>query len=215
VLRGAALLALALAVSTGCGGAATTRSASPATTPPTSSPASIRQVAPSVVPADVGSSGLPSPVGATAPRASPPVQIRIPAIGVDSSLVQLDARPDGTLEVPSDFNAPGWYKRGPAPGELGPAIILGHLDSYTGPAVFWRLSSLHPGDAARIRRQDGSELDFRIQRLSTFSTGAFPTNEVYGPTAGPELRLITCGGDYSLTRRQYLANVVAFASLAS
>ena len=99
--------------------------------------------------------------------------------------------------------------------ELGPAIILGHLDSYTGPAVFWRLSSLHPGDAARIRREDGSELDFRIQRLSTFSTGAFPTNEVYGPTAGPELRLISCGGGYSLTRRQYLANVVAFASMGS
>jgi hypothetical protein len=171
-------------------------------------------VAPSVVPADTGSSGLPAPAGATVARGSPPVRLRLPPIGVDSSLVRLDSKPDGTLEVPSDFDKPGWYMRGPAPGEAGPAIILGHLDSYTGPAVFWRLSSLHPGDPVEVRREDGSELAFRIYRVATFSTDAFPTTDVYGPTPGPELRLITCGGTFSLSRRQYLGNVVAFASLA-
>jgi sortase (surface protein transpeptidase) len=129
-------------------------------------------------------------------------------------MVQLDERPDGTIQVPSDWNTPGWYARGPAPGEPGPAVVLGHLDSFTGPAVFWRLSSLRTGDAVEIDRQDGSHLTFSVSRTATFAVDSFPTREVYGPSSGPELRLITCGGDYSVSRHQYLSNVVAFASLA-
>jgi sortase (surface protein transpeptidase) len=168
-----------------------------------------------VQPLDGGSSGLPAPSGVTASRASPPTRISIPAIGVDAGIVPLDARPDGTLEVPPDWNTPGWYARGPAPGENGPAVILGHLDSFTGPAVFWRLSAVQPGDPIEIDRQDGSRLTFSIRRTATFAVDSFPKSEVYGPTGGPELRLITCGGSYSVSRRQYLSNVVAFASLAS
>jgi hypothetical protein len=180
-----------------------------------SSPNQIRLVPPTVRPLDGGSSGLPAPSGVTASRAAPPTRIRIPAIGVDAGMVQLDERPDGTIQVPSDWNTPGWYARGPAPGEAGPAVILGHLDSFTGPAVFWRLSSLHSGDAVEIERQDGSRLTFSVRRTATFGVDSFPTSEVYGPSSGPELRLITCGGDYSLSRHQYLSNVVAFAALAS
>jgi sortase (surface protein transpeptidase) len=170
-------------------------------------------VPPSVVPAAIGSSGLPAPAGVTAPRAAPPVRIRIPAIGVDSSLQQLEARSDGTIEVPSDPGRAGWYNRGPVPGEVGPAIILGHLDSHSGPAIFYRLASLHAGDAVLIGRQEGSDLSFRVQRVATFPVDGFPTDQVYGPTPDPQLRLITCGGTFSLSRRQYLENVVAFAGL--
>ena len=215
----AALLALVVLLGTGCGGAAQpARGAAPSSRPassPGSSPVTIQLVPPSVVPNNFGSSGLPAPGGVTASRASPPVRLRIPAIGVDSSLLQLDARPDGTIEVPSDFDKPGWYSRGPAPGENGPAVVLGHLDSYTGPAVFYRLSSLHAGDTVTVNRADGSELAFKVQRLASYPTDNFPTSEVYGATPAPELRLITCGGNFSVTRHQYLANVVAFAALAS
>ena len=178
------------------------------------SPSQIQLVPPTVRPLDGGSSGLPAPSGVTASRAAPPTRIRIPAIGVDAGMVQLDERPDGTIQVPADWNTPGWYARGPAPGEAGPAVILGHLDSFTGPAVFWRLSSLQPGDTVEIQRQDGSHLTFSIRRTATFGVDAFPTSEVYGPSSGPELRLITCGGNYSASRHQYLSNVVAFAALA-
>jgi sortase (surface protein transpeptidase) len=203
----------------GCGGGAPSSGAPGATAGqarsrslPTSSPAQIKLVAPTVQPLDSGSSGLPAPSGVTASRAAAPTRLRIPAIGVDSTLGQLDKKADGTMDVPSDFNQPGWYARGPAPGEKGPAVILGHLDSYTGPAVFWRLSTLHAGDVIEVDREDGSKVTFKVTRIASFSVDSFPTAEIYGPSAGPELRLITCGGTYSLTRRQYLSNVVAFAS---
>src|SRR5439155_26749676 len=175
VLRVATLVALAVIVAVGCGGAASARPAGHATARPAESASTIPLVAPSVVPADTQSSGLPAPASSVGPRASPPVRLQIPPIGVDSSLVQLDAKPDGTIEVPSDFGKPGWYTRGPAPGEPGPAVILGHLDSYTGPAVFWRLSSLHPGDAVKVQRQDGSQLTFDVRRVASFATDSFPT----------------------------------------
>ncbi len=203
----------------GCGGGAPSSGAPGATAGqarsrslPTPSPAQIKLVAPTVQPLDSGSSGLPAPSGVTASRAAAPTRLRIPAIGVDSTLGQLDKKADGTMDVPSDFNQPGWYARGPAPGEKGPAVILGHLDSYTGPAVFWRLSVLHAGDVIEVDREDGSKVTFKVTRIASFSVDSFPTAEIYGPSAGPELRLITCGGTYSLTRRQYLSNVVAFAS---
>ncbi|MBJ7597518.1 MAG: class F sortase [Candidatus Nephthysia bennettiae] len=174
----------------------------------------IQLVPPTVRPLDSGSSGLPAPSGVTASRVAPPIRILIPTIGVDSGIVELDQRPDGTIEVPADWNTPGWYARGPAPGEPGPAVILGHLDSFTGPAVFWRLSSLQAGDAVQIDRKDGTHLTFSVSRTATFNVDSFPTSDVYGPSSGPELRLITCGGSYSLSRHQYLSNVVAFARLS-
>ena len=156
---------------------------------------------------------MPAPPGQTPGTTVPPVRVQIPAIGVDAFLVQLDLNRDGTVEVPSDFNRPGWYRRGPAPGDLGAAVILGHVDSYTGPAVFWRLSALRPGDAVRVTRQDGVVLDFAVRRTVSYPVDSFPSFDVYGATARPELRLITCGGAYSTSRRQYLSNVVAFAGL--
>jgi sortase (surface protein transpeptidase) len=164
-------------------------------------------------PLEVGSEGVPPP-GRTVSTGPPPTRIKIPAIGIDAPLVRLDLDRAGAIDVPSDFNRPGWYQRGPAPGDAGAAVILGHLDSYTGPAVFWRLSSLRPGDTVLIARQDGSQLTFAVQRTVSYSVDAFPSFDVYGVTVRPELRLITCGGTYSASRRQYLSNVVTFAALS-
>jgi hypothetical protein len=171
-------------------------------------------VLPTLKPLEIGSRGVPPPARAVS-AAPPPTRIQVPAIGIDASLVRLDLDRDGVIEVPTDFNRPGWYRRGPAPGDEGAAVILGHLDSYTGPAVFWRLSSLHPGDTILISREDGSQLTFAVQRTVSYSVDVFPSFDVYGVTPRPELRLITCGGAYSASRRQYLSNVVTFAALSS
>jgi hypothetical protein len=148
--------------------------------------------------------------GGTAPA---PVRLRIAAIGVDTTLERLGLNGDGTIEVPSDPNQAGWYTNGPAPGEQGPAVILGHLDSATGPAVFWRLSSLKAGSEVAVAREDGSTATFVVQRVTSFPVDRFPTDQVYGATSDPELRLITCGGAYSVLQRRYLNNVVVFAVL--
>jgi Sortase domain len=157
--------------------------------------------------------GPPGPPAAVPSHGSPPVRLRIPAIGVDSSLGRLGLNSDGSIEVPADFNQAGWYDKGPAPGEVGPAVVLGHLDSFTGPAVFARLASLKAGAEVLIIRQDGTQLRFVVERVASFSTDAFPTDQVYGVTAGPALRLITCGGNFNVGRGRYSANVVAFATL--
>jgi sortase (surface protein transpeptidase) len=176
---------------------------------------SIEPTMPSLRPLDAGSRSVPAPPDGTAGGLPAPVRLTIPSIGVDAALVRLDLNRDGSIQVPSDFDTPGWYGRGPAPGGEGAAVILGHLDSYTGPAVFWRLASLRPGDVVRVRREDGSELRFTIQRTQTYSVDSFPSFDVYGATSRPELRLITCAGTYSRSRGQYLSNVVAFATLSS
>lgn len=148
--------------------------------------------------------------GGTGPA---PTRLRIPDLKVDAGVVRLGLNPDNTIEVPSDAGQAGWYANGPAPGEQGPAVILGHLDSQFGPAIFYHLSSLRPGSQVAVTREDGSTATFAVQRVATFSVDAFPTAQIYGATTDAELRLITCGGQYSLTQRRYLQNVVAFAVL--
>jgi sortase (surface protein transpeptidase) len=144
-----------------------------------------------------------------------PTHLSIPAIGVDTGVVRLGLNSDNTIEVPSDPGQAGWYTNGPAPGELGPAVILGHLDSVTGPAVFYHLASLRAGARVLVGRDDGTTATFVVQRVASFPVASFPTDQVYGATTDPELRLITCGGQYSLVQRRYLENVVVFAVLAS
>jgi sortase (surface protein transpeptidase) len=149
--------------------------------------------------------------GGTAPA---PTRLAIPVLKVDTAVVRLGLNSDNTIEVPSDPNQVGWYTNGPSPGEQGPAVILGHLDSVIGPAVFYRLSSLRAGSQVVVSRDDGSAATFVVQRVASFPVDSFPTGEVYGATTDPELRLITCGGQYSLVQRRYLQNVVVFAVLA-
>ncbi|MCV2488784.1 class F sortase [Geodermatophilus sp. YIM 151500] len=142
-----------------------------------------------------------------------PVRIRVPAAGVDSGLVPLGVDGAGALEVPQDFGTAGWFTGGAVPGRPGPAVVVGHVDSYEGPAVFHRLPRLGAGDEVVVDLDDGASARFTVTRVTRVGKDAFPTDEVYGPTAGAELRLITCGGAFDDDRRRYEDNVIVFARL--
>ncbi len=142
-----------------------------------------------------------------------PVRIDIPKIHVTSSLDRLGRAADGTVEVPSDWQVAGWYAPGPRPGDPGSAVILGHVDSKSGPAVFYRLRELDRGDEIRVARADGSTVRFIVERTQQYPKGRFPTDEVYYPTLTPALRLVTCGGAFDPTAGHYRSNIIVFATL--
>jgi sortase (surface protein transpeptidase) len=147
-------------------------------------------------------------------QAAEPTQIRIPPIGVDAPIIPLGLRADGRIEVPADYDETGWWVDGPEPGEPGPAVILGHVDSRDGPAVFFDLRLLEPGDPISIDRRDGTTVTYLVERTEQHPKDAFPTNAVYGPTPDPVLRLVTCGGDFDRDRRSYDDNIIVYARLA-
>ena len=144
-------------------------------------------------------------------RPSPPVRVEIASIGVSSRLVRLGLNADGTMEVPRDYGLAGWFTGGPMPGEDGPAVIAGHVDSKTGPAVFYRLGQLRRGDTVRVQRADGAWLAFQVTGSARYPKARFPSEAVFGPVPGPVLRLITCGGEFDRSRGSYLDNVVLSA----
>lgn len=153
-------------------------------------------------------------VSRTSPAVAEPAWIALPSIETRSDLLRLGLAADGTMEVPSmaQADSAGWYDASPRPGASGPAVIVGHVDSTTGPAVFYRLSSLAPGARIVVGRTDGSTVTFRVTRLVRYPKDRFPTDAVYGDTRRPELRLITCGGTYQ-HGRGYLDNLVVYATL--
>ncbi|MGP3956105.1 class F sortase [Nonomuraea sp. 3N208] len=160
----------------------------------------------------------PVPVAAT-PRipASPPVRVEIPGIGVRAKVMKLGLNSDGTLEVPplSKADQTGWYERGAAPGTAGPTVIVGHVDTADGPAVFYRLGELRRGDRVRVTRADGRVATFQLDALESVRKDAFPTQRVYGDVAYPAIRLITCGGDFDRTSGHYPNNTIAYGRLVS
>jgi hypothetical protein len=141
-----------------------------------------------------------------------PVSLIIPMIGVKTQLIKLGLTADGVLQVPSSTTVAGWYSGSPRPGAIGPAIIEGHVDSLTGPGVFYRLSELQPGDRIYIGRADGTTVEFRVTAAQTYLKAYFPTAAVYGPTPDPELRLITCGGTFDYATGHYLSNTIIYAA---
>lgn len=156
----------------------------------------------------------PQPTEQAAPVAVP-VSVSIPAIGVTSDLLHLGLRADGALEVPEgdDFDTAAWYDGSPRPGEVGPAVIEGHVSSSTrGPSVFFDLSRLQVGDTVEVTRQDGTVATFEVYDLQQFPKDSFPTVQVYGPTTDPELRLITCGGTITESTGRFTDNIIVFAS---
>jgi LPXTG-site transpeptidase (sortase) family protein len=142
-----------------------------------------------------------------------PVRLRIPAIGVDTALEDLRLDADGALAPPRHYALAGWYAEGTPPGETGPAVIAGHVDSPAGPAVFARLSRLRPGDVVQVVRGDGT-VTFRVVATGRFPKRDFPTAAVHGPTPDAQLRLVTCGGSFDAARRSYRDNVVVWAARA-
>jgi sortase (surface protein transpeptidase) len=147
------------------------------------------------------------------PGGSPPVRLAIPAIGVETPLIRLGLEPDRSMEVPGDFDLAGWFAEGPAPGQPGPAVIAGHVDSRTGPAVFYRLRELRAGDQIHVTRADGARLRFVVDSKQSFAKAGFPTDAVFGPTPAAELRLVTCAGTFDQARHSYRDNLVVFARL--
>ena len=146
---------------------------------------------------------------------SAPVRLEIPAIGVSSSLVRLGLNADRTMQVPGDFQVAGWFTGAPQPGQLGPAVIAGHVDSRTGPAVFYRLRDLRPGDEVRVVRADHRVVRFRVDSLASYPKQALPDDAVFGATTAPALRLITCAGTFDRSRHSYRDNLVVSATRAA
>jgi sortase (surface protein transpeptidase) len=144
-------------------------------------------------------------------EAADPTGVRIPALDVNAATIPLGLRSDGSIEVPQDFAQTGWWRDGPEPGELGAAVILGHVDSYEGPAVFYGLEALQAGDPIHIDRADGSTVTYVVERVEQHPKDNFPTVDVYGPTQESELRLVTCGGTFDREARSYRDNVIVFA----
>ncbi|MET0233898.1 MAG: class F sortase [Kibdelosporangium sp.] len=147
--------------------------------------------------------------------ASPPTEISIPKLGAKSSLIPLGLNADQTIQVPpvEQPMQAGWYDKAPTPGEIGPAVILGHVDGNKKPGIFFRLKEMAAGDEVLVSRQDGSTARFKATRVERVSKKDFPTDLVYGNTEGAELRLITCGGEFDHSARSYKDNVIVFASL--
>jgi hypothetical protein len=165
-----------------------------------------------------GEQAIPAPPADTMaePASSPgpqyaPLTIQIPVIGASAPVDPLGLNRDGTLQVPTDFARAGWYTGRPPPGATGPAIIVAHVDSKSGPAVFARLRELKPGDEVTVVRTDRSGVIFVVDRVESYPKNAFPTTAVYDPTPGSTLRLITCGGSFDRKAGHYRDNVIAFA----
>ncbi|MET7322961.1 class F sortase [Streptomyces sp. NPDC005549] len=178
--------------------------------------------------ADSARPPLPAHPGTTASSAPPatgaadsalprsrPVRLRIPEISVDAPFTDLAIGAKGQLQPPpaADTNLVGWYAKGASPGERGTAIIAGHVDTKTSAAVFARLDQLDKGDKFRVERTDGREATFVVDDLETFAKDEFPSERVYGDTDRPEVRLITCAGDYDHKVKDYTDNLVVFAHL--
>lgn len=211
-----------------CGSQATTTDApsdeqTPAPQDASASPSPTGTPAPST-PSSVSSSPVPSTSPSsesTGEATTPPPQevviedperLRIPAIEVDAPIVDLGRTEQGSLQVPQEWDATGWWTGGITPGRIGPAVIAGHIDSKAGPAVFFRLEELKEGDEIHVVGAEGQTLTFQVDGMEQFPKAEFPTNRIYGPTPDSQLRLITCGGPFDSSWGHYLDNVVVYAS---
>lgn len=176
--------------------------AAPAAPPPTPTATTVQ--APVNVPV------VSQPVGAV--RGAPPVQLKIPELKIDQRLVGLRVRADRQLEVPQSYGDIGWWNTGPVAGDPGAALMVGHLDSQEGPAVFYGLSSLTTGAAIAVRRADGTTVTFAVTKVQSFAKDDFPDQLVYRTEGKSSLHLLTCGGSYDPSTG-YRDNVVVFADL--
>ena len=180
---------LGLALAAGCGGPEAPAPAAPAAAAP--------------------------PTTSAALSASRPERLRIPAIDVDArGVIDLGLQADGSMEVPPDATTVGWYSKSPTPGEPGPAVLAAHVNWKQRKGAFADLKALDPGDEVLVDRADGTSARFRVERVEQYPKDRFPTRTVYGDVPGPELRLITCGGELDRAAHSYRDNIVVYARLA-
>jgi len=154
-----------------------------------------------------------APEQAAGARVAAPTRLVIPAIGVTTPLIRLGLTPAGSLQAPASATVAGWYTGSPRPGAIGSSVIGGHIDSRHGPAVFFRLRLLRPGNQIYVRRADGTIAVFRVYAVQQYPKARFPTGSVYGPAPGAQLRLITCGGTFDPATGHYLGNIVVYATM--
>ncbi len=146
---------------------------------------------------------------------STPVNLRVPAIALDVSLSTLGLNLNGTVQVPTDIQQPGWYRLGPSPGQDGSAVILGHVDSYQGPATFFMLRTLLPGEPVYVTLADGVAAQFKVTSVVQYLKTGFPDQLVYAGHGSSSLQLVTCGGTFDTHTGHYLSNVVVYTSLVA
>jgi sortase (surface protein transpeptidase) len=145
----------------------------------------------------------------------PPTRLRIPAIGVDAAVQEMSALPSGQLGVPSNWTDVAWYRYGPVPGQPGDAVIDGHLDSYTAPAVFWRLSKLRPGDGISVQLANATTVTFRVSGQQEIPYLSRSLGSIFAMTGPPTLTLITCGGQWLAAERVYADRLIVHAVLVA
>jgi len=174
---------------------------------------------PALRPVAAGVAALPVPTGpivappqSAAAQVARPVSLTIPLIGVKTNLITLGLAAGGAMQVPSTSTVAGWFTGSPRPGAVGSSIIVGHVDSKSGPGIFFRLPELKKGDDVYIKRSDGTTAEFRVTEVQEYPKDQFPTDRVYGPTPDAELRLITCGGTFDSVTGHYLSNIIVYAT---
>lgn len=172
-----------------------------------------QQYKPSVVQPAVTKAQAATPASAPESQAlarSTPLSLDIPSLNLSTDLAPVGQNADGSMEVP-EHDIAGWYTLAPSPGEIGPAIIVGHVDSPTGPAVFWNLRNLEPGNLVMVTREDGKKVSFSVEKVESYDQNNFPSDKVYGNLDYPGLRLITCDGKFDPLTRHYSHNLVVYA----
>jgi hypothetical protein len=157
----------------------------------------------------------PAKVAILATARSAPLELKIPALSLAVSLSTLGLNADGTVQVPTDVQQPGWYGLGPSPGEIGSAVILGHVDSQSGPAVFFKLHSLVAGDIVDVSLADGVTAEFKVTSATMYLKTNFPDQTVYASHGYGALQLVTCGGVFDSKTGHYLSNLVVYTSLVA
>jgi|SRR5579862_1293180 len=162
-----------------------------------------------------GTEPKPPTVTLRAVARSAPIMLSVPAIGVSVSLSTLGLNPTGTVQVPTNDQQPGWYELGPSPGEKGSAVILGHVDTYEGPAIFFRLRTLQVGDDVVVSLADGVVTTFKVDAVAMYLKTQFPAQQVYGTHGNIALQLVTCGGTFDSQTGHYLSNVVVYTTLVT
>lgn len=205
VVLGGGVTGVALASTVGSDGSGGRAGSAPSSPASGSAPAS----------AGSGTEGFQDPAAPAARSSATPVSVSIPAIGVQSDLEDLHRGSAGELDPPVDWDSAGWFSDGIVPGEVGPAVIAGHVDSPTSAAVFFRLDELVAGDEVHVAMSDGTTRTFTVDRSERAAKSAFPTSDVYGTTPTAQLRLITCDGVFDTATGHYTDNLIVFADLSS
>lgn len=205
VVLGGGVTGVALASTVGSDGSGGRAGSAPSSPVSGSAPAS----------AGSGTEGFQDPAAPAARSSATPVSVSIPAIGVQSDLEDLHRGSAGELDPPVDWDSAGWFSDGIVPGEVGPAVIAGHVDSPTSAAVFFRLDELVAGDEIHVAMSDGTTRTFTVDRSERAAKSAFPTSDVYGTTPTAQLRLITCDGVFDTATGHYTDNLIVFADLSS